>query len=160
MQNTSQPIDLNQLFSTVYTKEDLLIFYKEIDQLIALLFTGPGELSEKMDQVVAADKKKSLLYYLGATNTRLDNLVDIKEALSKVERLGNALPVVTLELAFEPTESIIKTISYWFVKRIQTKVILDFTLERRIIGGAYVAVNGTYKDYTLQTKINKYFAVK
>lgn len=157
MDNTNSFINFTSLFETIYTKEDLLLFYKQVDQLIALLFTGSGSLEEKMDQLISTDKKKSLMVYLKETNTRTNNLVEVKEKLSEIETIGNNLPMVTVELAFEPTEAIIKTISMWFMRRLNAKVILDFKLERSIIGGAYISYNGTYRDYTLQTKINNYF---
>lgn len=156
-QNKSQ-IERTLLFETVFTKEDLELFYKEVDQLLSLIFTGPGALEEKMDKIVSADKKNSLINYFKTVNANTSNLIEINQALSKIREIGDAIPIVTLELAFEPTEGVIKAIGYWFLKRLQTKVILDLHLERSIIGGAYIAFNGTYRDYTLQTKINKYFA--
>lgn len=156
LQNKPQ-IDKTLLFETIYTKEDLLLFYKEIDQLVALIFTGSDSVEQKMDKLISKDKKKSLLHYFKTANVRTDNPVEVNQALSKIQALGNSLPVVSLELAIEPTEETIKAISFWFIRRLQTKVILDITLERRIIGGAYIAFNGTYRDYSLQTKIDKYF---
>lgn len=150
--------DLTQnLFETVYTKDDLVLFYKQIDQLIALLFTGDGTLEQKMDSLISKDKKKGIMYYLTFLKTNTQDLVEVKEALSKIQRIGDNIPVVVLELAFEPTETSIKTISSWFIRRINAKVVLDLHYERRIVGGAYIAVNGQYKDYTLQTKIDNYF---
>lgn len=148
---------LASMFNTIYTKEDLVLFYKEIDQLMTLIFTGSGTVEEKMDQILSPDKKKSLLSYFQATHTRPENVVEVKEALSKVGKLGNLLPVISLALAFEPTESTIKTISNWFLRRLHTRVVLDIALERSVIGGAYISFNGTYRNYTLQTKIDKYF---
>lgn len=145
------------LFSSVYTERDLLLFYKEIDQIIADMFKGNNTFEQTLGNILSPKKKTSILSYLHHENVNLERLVDVKVALSKIQKLGNSLPVVSLTLAIEPTEKITEDISFWFTKRFGKKVLLSFSLERSMIGGAYVSFDGLYKDYTLKTKIEKYF---
>ncbi|HMS23157.1 MAG TPA: hypothetical protein PKA38_05380 [Candidatus Levybacteria bacterium] len=157
MNNKTKHINTQILFNTIYTKDELLLFYHEIDQLIAHLFMGTQGIQEKINEQLSPEKKKNIMYYLSEMQVNMDNLVMIKEALSKIQSLGNKIPVVSLQLAFEPTEPMIASFSFWFIKNIGSKVILDIQLERKIIGGALIALNGTYDDFTLKTKIDTYF---
>jgi F0F1-type ATP synthase delta subunit len=157
MNNKIQSINTQELFNTIYTKDELLLFYHEIDQLIADLFTGKQGVQEKMNELLSFEKKKNIMYYLTAMQINMGNIVMVKEALAKIQTLGNKIPVVTLQLAFEPTEPIIASFSFWFIKNFGTKVILDIHLERKIIGGALISLNGKYDDFTLETKIDTYF---
>ena len=149
--------EVNSLFTTVYTRQDLLLFYKEIDQFIAELFKGDGTFEEKVNGYLPWDKKDSILEFLKTEKVRLDNPVEIKETMSKIQKLGDALPVVSLKLAFDPPENILKNLSSWFLRRMQRKVVFEIARERAIIGGVYISYNGLYKDYTLRTKMNTYF---
>lgn len=146
-----------ELFSTVFTKQDFLLFYKEVDQIMTQMFTGSGNFEETVKSILSPEKNNSILEFLKQESVKMENPVDIKVALSKIQKLGDGLPIISLALAIEPTTSVIKNISFWFTKRLDRKVILDFKLERNFIGGAYISYNGLYKDYTLQTKIDTYF---
>ncbi|MBP6913710.1 MAG: hypothetical protein KBC00_03810 [Candidatus Levybacteria bacterium] len=157
MNNKTQQINTLSLFNTIYTKDELVLFYHEVDQLIAEIFIGNQGLQEKMNQLLSFEKKKNIMYYLTTMQVNTENIVMVKEALSKIQFLGNQIPVVSLQLAFEPTEPIIESLSSWFVQNIKTKVILDIHLERKIIGGALISLNGIYDDFTLKTKIETYF---
>ena len=157
MNNKTQQINTLSLFNTIYTKDELVLFYHEVDQLMAEIFIGNQGLQEKMNQLLSFEKKKNIMYYLTTMQVNTENIVMVKEALSKIQFLGNQIPVVSLQLAFEPTEPIIESLSSWFVQNIKTKVILDIHLERKIIGGALISLNGIYDDFTLKTKIETYF---
>lgn len=145
------------LFGYVYTQQDLMSFYKEIDQIMTHMFMGNGNVEKTLDSILSPEKKTAILSYLKQEKVRMENPVDVKVALSNIQKMGNTLPVVKLKLAFEPTGKIIKNISYWFTRRLGQKVILDFSLERHAIGGAFISFGGLYKDYTIKTKIDKYF---
>ncbi len=145
------------LFDTVYTKKDLQLFYKEIDQLVDSMFKGQEELEEKMDKILSVDKKKNLFEYLKTSGVKPSSIISVKQELQKIKKMGDALPVVNLVLAVEPTYGIIKNISLWFTKRFGHKVIIDLSLERKLLGGAFISFNGLYKDYTLRTRVDKYF---
>lgn len=145
------------LFSTIYTKQDLLLFYKEVDQIMTNMFTEPENFEETASGILAPEKKTAVFNFLKQENVKMNNPVDIKVGLSKIKKIGDNLPIVSLRLAYEPTEAVIKTISSWFIKKLGQKVVIDFSLERSIIGGVYISYNGLYKDYTLKTKVEKYF---
>lgn len=154
-----QPSTINQtsVFDSIYTVSELELFYKEVDLIASLLFKDSTPLETILTNTVSTEKKDGILSFLKEQQANLTNPVSIQEALIKLKTQGNLIPVVNLELAFEPTSTILKNISIWFLRRLQKKVLLSIRLERQILGGAYISFNGLYKDYTLKTKIDKYF---
>jgi F0F1-type ATP synthase delta subunit len=150
----------NDIYSTVYTRQDLVLFYKEMDQVINSIFKTQSSFSESSSAVLGMVKKEKIDNYLLEKKVDLNNPVKLKEALEKIKIIGKSFPVVNLTLAFEPTEKILKDVNIWFIKRLNTKVILEISLERKFIGGAYISLDGKYKDYSLEEKINKYFESK
>lgn len=153
-------LEINTLFDSIYTTSELQLFYKEIDQLVSVLFKESQPIEEIMQKLLSPEKKESLLAYLEKSNIDMKNPVMIQEELLKIKKLGNNLPVVHLTLAFEPTTLILKNINLWFLRRLQKKVLLDIVLERTVLGGAFISFDGLYKDYTLKTKIDAYFDKK
>lgn len=150
----------NNLFSSIYTKQDLQLFYKEIDQVKASLFEGPGSLQEKLSAVFNPEKTEEILTFINLEKIRVDSPVFIQEGLEKIKTLGDLLPVISLELAFEPTENVLKKIDTWLMQNIGKKVLVNISLERRDIGGTNISFNGVYKNYTLRNKINEAFEKK
>lgn len=146
-----------EIFDMIYSTSELQLFYKEVDKIISSLFTGSTTAEEKITAAVSPEKKDRIISFLKNSKVNLSNPVEIQEALLKLKKIGDSIPVVYLQLAFEPTEQILKNISLWFLRRTNKKVILNISLERQDIGGAYITFGGLYKDYTLRTKIDKYF---
>lgn len=57
------------------------------------------------------------------------------------------LRVLNLTLACEPTRANILNYGAWIKKNIGKDVIMDITVDSKIIAGAQIAWNGKYKDY-------------
>ena len=147
-------IDLQDFFSMIYTKNDLVLFYKEIDQVIAELFKSSEGTEHVLGETLSSEKKQKIMAFLKASGIELSDQVKVQEQLQIIKELGNLLPVVSLVLAFEPTAKNIRNISLWFNRSLDQKVLLDITLERTIIGGAHISFEGLYHDATLKTTIN------
>lgn len=157
MDSTPETTIKHKLFENLYTTQDLVLFYKEIDQLIAAIFTDGPSFEEQEKAILSPDKIFKIHDFLEKQRVHLNNPVEVKEALEKIKKEGETLPIVTLQLAFEPTRDILKNIHLWFLRRMEKTVLLEITLERQVLGGAFISFNGTYKDYTLKTKIDSFF---
>ncbi|MGE5041443.1 MAG: F0F1 ATP synthase subunit delta [Candidatus Levyibacteriota bacterium] len=148
------PIELQDFFSMIYTKNDLVLFYKEIDQVIADLFKSTEGIKKVLDDQMGHEKSEKIMAFLRASGIDVTNQVKIQEQLQIIKELGNLLPVVSLTLAFEPSAKSTKNISLWFNRNLEQKVLLEISLERGIIGGAHISLDGLYHDGTLKTGIN------
>lgn len=57
------------------------------------------------------------------------------------------LRVLRLTLAYEPTRANILNYGAWIKKNIGKDVVMDITVDPRIVAGAQIVWNGKYKDY-------------
>lgn len=153
-------IDLSSFFSEINTTEELQLFYKEIDLIISRLFHDGGSLEGALSSSVSAGKKEKILELLRASNISAENLVEIQKKLELIKEVGNFIPVISVKLAFEPSQQIVKNINLWFVRNLQEKVFLDISVERNILGGVFLSLNGEFLDRTLKTKIDSLLSTK
>lgn len=147
-----------QLFKTIYTRDELFLFYKELDQIIDLIFRIDGNIEKKISKVVNPEKKDLLVSFLNSSCKNLKNPVMIQETLITLKKLGNTLPVISLHLAFEPTQEILEKMSLWCESKLEQKVLFDVSLDRRLIGGAYISYNGLYLEDSVRLKIEDFFS--
>lgn len=145
------------LFETIYTVSELQLFYKEIDNTISNLYHENIHLEQVLVDLVSPDKKEKIISYLKTNEVDLTKPIEVQEALLKLKIVGDTLPVVSLELAFEPTEQVLKNFTLWFTRNLKKKVLFSISLERKELGGAYITCDGLYKDLTLKTKVDEYF---
>lgn len=83
---------------------------------------------------------------------------DISQLLFFLEMLREeliSLPEVELEIAFFPPSKIIAKISEWFEKNLDKKVILNFKINPKIVGGTILGYRGKVRDFSLMKEIKK-----
>ena len=83
-----------------------------------------------------------------------------KEEVSKLEKKLRALPEIKLEIAFFPKDNFLNRISQWLQKEIGQKVILDITVNPKVVAGATIEYQGNWRDFSLAKKIDQLFSNK
>lgn len=154
------PAQLNlfgSLFQRIYTTSDLHHFYKQLDQIRGLLFKTDGDFEEHMGMIFNSEKKEKMKTLFNQEKTNISNPIPIQELLTKIEKYGSALPIISMTFSHPPTEHMLKNINNWFIEHENRKVLIDVSFERNLLGGAFVSYNGLYADGTLINKINEYF---
>ncbi len=61
----------------------------------------------------------------------------------------DTLRIFKLTLAYEPTRINILTYANWIKKTVGADVILDVTVDPKLVAGAQIVWNGKYQDYSL-----------
>ncbi len=87
----------------------------------------------------------------------LDDKEGIANLLSTLKDKLLNLKVLTLTLAFEPTEKTIDKLYDEVSKRFGPEVILDFLKDRGVAAGAIVSYAGIYTDYSLRKIVREKF---
>jgi len=82
---------------------------------------------------------------------------EVKRVLSDAYRTICALPILRLTLAFEPSEAVINGFSYWSRNNLKPGILLDLSLDRNLVGGAVIAYEGKFYDYSLRNKVKQIF---
>lgn len=146
-------IDLLHFFSMVNSKEDSELYCKEIDHIISELYKPGGNLEDILSHKIGAEKKERILALLNESQVETTNTVKVQEKLELIKELLKIIPVLSMTLPFEPTEHIIQNLSLWFYRNLKQKVLLDISLDRSLLGGAYLSIEGVYFDGSLRTKV-------
>jgi len=146
--------DLKTLLKTVFTRDDWLRLRREVDRLEESLYkTG----DEGYETVLENDVRKELAEIITSQNISKDivhdRLREIREALGGVH-------AVKITLAAEPPRSLVKEIWTWVGKHAGEEIILEIKINPGIIGGALIAWNGRYADFSLREKWEKDWAEK
>ncbi|TSC75984.1 MAG: hypothetical protein G01um101430_154 [Parcubacteria group bacterium Gr01-1014_30] len=83
---------------------------------------------------------------------KLKNEVDLK-----LEKKLKSLPEIKLEIAFSPKDNFLNKISEWLEKESGQKVILNLTINPKIVAGAIIEYQGNWRDFSLAGEIDKFF---
>jgi hypothetical protein len=83
-----------------------------------------------------------------------------KEEFSKLEKKLRALPEIKLEIAFFPKNNFLNRISQWLQETIGEKVILDITVNPKVVAGAKIEYRGNWRDFSLAKRVDQLFSNK
>lgn len=72
-----------------------------------------------------------------------------EEGIAELEKKLLALPEIKLEIAFSPNDSFLEKISQWLEKELGQKVILDITVNPKVVAGAIIEYQGFFRDFSL-----------
>jgi hypothetical protein len=136
---------MKNIISRIRTTDERDALIAEIDMLLANLYEhkGAGFTSALHSQVrvwVAEELRNGIPENIDAVENYLKSM---KERLEK-------LKVISLKIAFEPTDSSIDKFSDFSRKNISPDVILDITTDAKIYGGAEITYNGEFRDFSLK----------
>ncbi|MDP2946579.1 MAG: F0F1 ATP synthase subunit delta [Nanoarchaeota archaeon] len=144
-----------ELTEKIRTKEELIFFLEEISKVGQIIFKDKEvSLSKKIEGKVSGELKKFL--------ERLEKEGVISGSQERqsafLEKLGKelqSLPEIKLEIAFSPDDDFLNKISQWFEKELGQKIILDLTINPKVIGGAIAEYRGNWRDFSLAKEINQ-----
>lgn len=81
----------------------------------------------------------------------------LRAFLGTLKKSIAAMRVLTLDLAFSPSEKDIDAINSWVVGNVGSDIVLDFTQDETVGGGAKIMFVGRYMEKTLRRKIENVF---
>ncbi|TSC80194.1 MAG: hypothetical protein G01um101429_238 [Parcubacteria group bacterium Gr01-1014_29] len=76
-----------------------------------------------------------------------------KEFLAGLHDALTQLQILSLEVAFEPTEETIAVLTVWMREHIGADVIMDISIDRTLLGGSRISFGGRYKEINLASII-------
>ncbi len=114
------------------------------------------EEKEELNQLIENIKtKKELVLALEEIESKKYKEKFPSKELSQMKKTLLGLPIVKLEIAFSPSEEFLQKISNWMEKNLGKKVILDVTVNPKIIGGAIIEYQGKWRDFSLVKKLKE-----
>lgn len=148
---------LRPYLKTTYDVTELLDSLQTVQNTI---FTGHTTFSESLKTQIPIPISTSITKLATEQQIRLDDPVADKQFLIRLQDAIKNIPVLHLTISFSPTLQLINQISDWLILNMPHHVILDFTIDRTLIGGAKVGFQGKYIDHSLKKQIAGLFIKK
>lgn len=128
------------LLSSVRTKSDLNAAREEIEVIRQAIYKkNYRDFLKKSVRVSTYDYLSSVKF----------DLVKIKSLIEDAEKNLDKFKILTLTIAFDPTESFAEKVNFWVKENLGEAVAIDFKKNQGITGGAEVVFEGIYRNYTL-----------
>jgi len=143
------------LAKKIKTKEELIFYLEELSRAQQAVFKQGGVLlSEKLKGKIS-EELKNFFERMEKKGMLSKNPEQQYSFLEKIKKYLLSLSEVKLEIAFSPSNDFLKEISLWFKEELGQKVILDLTVNPKIVGGAIIEYQGNWRDYSLAREIDK-----
>lgn len=139
-------IDLSDFFTTRSQANDFAV---RLSGIIDHMYTTDFNLEKSLTTQFGIQKADQFLKLLRENNINTASIQASQDFFKKIQDTVSNLSVVTLVIAFEPSDETIKTLSQWFVFNLNKQVLFDIQIDHRIIAGIKITYNGKFKDYSL-----------
>lgn len=134
---------MEEPFSHIITKHDVIVLERELDVLLESIYKSPG-FEETLKTQVRKD-----------TASGIEEVVkdaDIEKTLRKLKKKLEEMEFVQITIAFDPSSENISKLSDWVKNNIDKNILIDLRVRPYIVAGATISYKGKYADYTL-TKV-------
>lgn len=144
-------IDLSPFCKTKAQANDFVIRLASITERI---YETNFNLEAVVQQHLGIQKKDSFLRLLRENNISQDSPELLKAFLTKLQDIVSTLPVLSLTLAFEPTEETLKVFSEWFLLNVKRQVLFTITIDPTLIAGAVISFNGKHVNFSIKSQFD------
>ena len=145
----------------VKTDRDRMQVVNELDFLIASLYVvHPDQMDSIIKTKVSVSLANVIRTLLETQNIQISDLQGIKNVLNGVLKLIKELNIIHATIALDPSEALIDALSEWVRDNIEPGLLLSFSIDRHILGGAILDYRGKYWDFSLNKKVNDVFKTK
>lgn len=146
------PFDFGEI---IHTKKQASEFLDYLDKLSDAFFNVKEPPAKKMKSLLPYQQYYYLERLAQKNNVSFENLEQVKEFLGHVKTFIRNIPVVTIEVAFSPSEETIANLSNYIAIYIKRAVLFDIVVNKKLVAGATLSYNGRYKDYSLKKKFDE-----
>lgn len=144
--NTSTMADFVSLVKTKYDKE---ILTREIDLVLESLYlTQEKAFEETLEKRVRAE----VADLLRTLKLKEKNFQGFLKALRQVLV---ELKQIDMTIAIEPSEELINQVYNWFKTTLNESLVINFSKNPDLIGGAQIAYKGKYYEFSLKKELEE-----
>ncbi len=113
-------------------------------------------MEEKTEELIKKIRTKEELVFLLEEIAR--KKIELrKEEIYKLEKKLRSLPEIKLEIAFSPDDNFINKLGQWIEKELGQKIILDITVNPKVVAGAIIEYQGNWRDFSSAKEIDRLF---
>lgn len=140
------------IFELLYTKKQANTFMQQIDAVIASLYRQGRNLN-KIQSIFPLEVSEVIIDAMRKEKISINENEACKAFFESLREQVQALNVVDLTIAIDPTLGQVQKIARWIRNNVQETVLLHITVNPQIIGGVQIGLNGIYKDKSLRRKL-------
>jgi F0F1-type ATP synthase delta subunit len=144
---------LDKLIEDIYSEQQVWDLLERLDILENGLF-GKKKFSESLDDLFSEDKKKAMLYLIKEEKIEETDSQGMAKFVEKIKEEIKKISTVTLELAFEPSTTMIKKWGAEIVKEINKKIFVKIVINRQLLAGVKISFDGKFADYSIRKILN------
>jgi len=149
----SQALDLQPLRSYLRTTYDMRMVLAPLEELQQAFYKQKQPFIETLDKQIPFPLSDTLKQMASKEKIDLANPTQAQEFFVQMQKAIQQIPVVHVTMSFQPTIALINTMIRWLSENITSFVILDFDIDRTLIGSAKIQFNGKYKDYSIKKRL-------
>src|SRR5258708_4629658 len=140
-------IDLSDLFTT---KAEATNFVSRVASISAALFQTNFNLEQALAEQFGINKADRFMTIMRENNINPQSTPAVKDFLFILMQKVNALPVLSITVAFEPQTQTLKSISEWFFLNMKKQILFEISVDKRLVGGAAITFNGKFYDFSIR----------
>lgn len=141
----------SEVLSRIHTVQDLEYALADIDMLLAGIYkTGEESYENALSRVKIWLAEAIGNSQPGSGLSMEEYLRGLRDAVSNQEK-------IEITLAIEPTKEIAEAVSSWLYQNVSKSLVIDFSYDPGIIGGAVIDYRGKHLDKSFKPKIDEYF---
>lgn len=143
------------------TTQEVDILLTKIDEMLEALF----KLNQSSFTQIFAGELPTTLSKLIQESFLKENLSfqkpqELNQFLTRLKELLQTTTVMTITIAFSPSDEAISAISAKTKELYGLGTVLEINVQESILAGAMVIYGGKYLDYSLQTKLSTLFKTR
>ena len=149
----NQKASFRLLADSIFTADQLAAVPDEIRTVSGMNFKfGAGSLSSQIKDKVGS----SFYFYISSLEAegRLPAAPSLGKFLSDINKSLSDIDKISLTLAFNPSLDFQKEVVLWFKNNLGKKVVAEFVVDEKIIGGLKIEYMGRYKDYSKASEVH------
>ncbi len=148
----------SRLMSLLTTREDVYALEEKLENLYTLIGKVNTTLEPKIKDILDYNTFNAFLEDFKNLRLQPNNQTDLENYIDFIKKKIEKINYLKLTLAITPSKELIDEIFYWINKNIGQDVVLDLTVDKRLIAGSIIEYGGRFKNYSIQAKLDAFWA--
>lgn len=137
------------------TKTQANEFSERLSVIEANIYEVNFNIEKELEEQLGSKKRDSFLALLRENNISATSNSELLKFFTAIHETIKNLPLLSITVAIDPKENVLKAISDWFVLNVKKQVLLEVTTDPEIIAGAVVEFGGKRFDASIKTVYNQ-----
>lgn len=144
-------LDLSDFFKT---KAEAIDFSQRLSIISQRIFETNFNLDKTLMDHLGIHKKEKLISLMRESEINISSATAIKDFLTVIQNKISYLPVLSITLAFDPTEETLQALSDWFLLN-KKQVLFEISIDKSLLAGVAIYYNSKYLDFSIKNRFEK-----